>query len=269
MFDLPTPPYPAPTPQPAETSARPDQPLDDCITLDLSPYELPGYRQQGASALTTVCIVVAAEPGSCGTGQVSGHYLVKFGQAAIAERLYYNVARHSHLPQQRVFWGGIPGAPDLIAAAIRLQTQAFTPEHIDPIDGSVTYQGICRAITNGIDYLRHQALRAFLGADRPARAFVRGERLIGVSAADCTPYARDAAFWQWYVTEQRQSLPAAAAVVVIEALETLARHPDITDLIGDDLERSPFPGLQNGLEEYYVDAVAVTHAGLVEFLRSE
>jgi hypothetical protein len=43
-----------------------------------------------------------------------------------------------------------------------------------------------------------------------------------VSAGDCPPYVRDAAFWQWSVSEQRHSLPAAAAAVVIEALETIA-----------------------------------------------
>jgi hypothetical protein len=39
--------------------------------------------------------------------------------------------------------------------------------------------------------------------------------------------------------------------------------------MGDDLERSPFPELQNGLQEYYIDAMEVTHAGLVEFLRRD
>jgi hypothetical protein len=76
MLESPTLPYPAPTASPAEASARPAESLDDRIVLDLTPYDLPGYRQQGASALKTARSVVAAAHEAQDGHQSQGHYLV-------------------------------------------------------------------------------------------------------------------------------------------------------------------------------------------------
>jgi hypothetical protein len=239
------------------------------ISLDLTVYDLPGYRQQGISAVKTARVVVTDDPGWHGGRLAPNRYLVQFDQAAIAERLYFQVAHYFHLPQQPVFWTSVAGAPDLIAAAVRLEAQALLPEQIDLLAGSVTHCGKTLPLSNAIDYLRHVALRAYLGADGSARPVVRGTQMVGVSAADCVPYARDADGWRRSMHAQRLGQSATAAVVVLEGLEMIARHPEIVQLIGDDLERSPFPSLQKGLEEYYIDAVRVTHAALVEYLQNE
>ena len=88
----------------------------------------------------------------------------------------------------------------------------------------------------------------------------------GIDAADCTPL-QDEPFWRWflnyYQTENRAYLPT-----LLEMMQTIAGHPELSDLVEQELLDAPYPALRAGVFTPYSARLRATYAGLIEALRT-
>lgn len=241
-----------------------DWPADDTVSVDLSAYYILTYPKKRGLIRTARLVDKTSEEWE-NPKRVPISYLVKFGQSAIAERLYYRLARTLNVPQQHVFWGMFPGHDNFIASAIRFETEAFLPRGIDPIRGTVTYRRRIIPIANMCDYLRHQVLHRFCGAGDITQVMVRGEELFGIDAANCAFYAQDASSWllflEWHRIHHPKSVP-----VLLEMMHTIAARPDLPNLVAQEVAATSSIQYLADLAATYGPSLHTTHDALVEAL---
>src|SRR2546429_3030783 len=139
-------------------------PLDDQTPVDITPYYVSKHSKGGLS----YWVGAARRIGP--TAQEWEHrrkapisYLLKVGEDAIHERLYYLLARALNLPQQHVFWAITPPHRDLVAVAIQFEQTAFFPKRIDIATKTVVYRRKTYVIANAEDYWRHEILHHYCG----------------------------------------------------------------------------------------------------------
>src|SRR5437763_11553981 len=138
---------------------------DDLVPVDLSTYDLSYYSKQGLSQVKAArCLPEDTPEYWKKRKEFPILYLVKYIEHALAERLYYRLARTLNLPQQHVFWGVFPAYPDLIAVAICFEPSAFLPRSVYPLAGTVTYRRRAISLENALDQLRHRVLHTFCGS---------------------------------------------------------------------------------------------------------
>jgi hypothetical protein len=115
-------------------------PDDDHHVVSFDSYYLSSYSKQGLSTVKTARFMDDSSEVWRNRKRLPIQYLVKFGHHAVAERLYYRLARLFDLPQQSVFWGTRSGEPAVVAVAIQFEPAAFFPTSIDVGAGTVTYR---------------------------------------------------------------------------------------------------------------------------------
>lgn len=242
-------------------------PDDDLVPVDLSTYDLSYYSKQGLSQVKAARRLPEDTPEYWKKRkEFPILYLVKSIKHALAERLYYRLARTLNLPQQHVFWGVFPTCPDLIAVAIRFEPNAFFPSAVDPLAGTVTYRRRIIPVENALDKLRHRVLHSFCGSADGNQVMVNGKLLFGIDAADCTPSAHDASFWRWFL-EYYQTENPAYVPTLLGMMRTIAEHPELPDLVEQELLTAPYPTLRTEVFTHYSERLRTTYAGLVEALR--
>lgn len=242
-------------------------PDDDLVPIDLSTHDLSHYSKQGLSQVKAARRLPEDTPEYWKKRrQFPILYLVKYAEHALAERLYYRLARTLNLPQQHVFWGVYPAYPDLVAVAIRFETNAFFPSAVDPLAGTVTYRRRITPVENALDKLRHRVLHTFCGSADGNQVMVHGKLLFGIDAADCTPSPHNASFWHWFLDYYQTENPAYVPTL-LQMMQTIAEHPELPDLVEQELLSAPYPALRTGVLTPYSERLRTTYAGLVEALR--
>lgn len=240
---------------------------EDMTPIDLSLYDLSYYSKQGLSQIKAARRLPEDTPEYWKKRkEFPILYLVKYVEHALAERLYYRLARTLNLPQQHVFWGVFPAYPDLVAVAIRFEANAFFPSAVDALAGTVTYRRRIIPVDNALDKLRHRVLHSFCGSADGNQVMVNGKLLFGIDAADCTLSPQDASFWHWFLDYYQTENPAFVPTL-LEMMQTIAEHPELPDLVDQELLSAPYPALRTGILMRYGERLRTTYAGLVEALR--
>jgi hypothetical protein len=196
-------------------------------------------------------------------------YLLKVGNDAIHERLYYVLARVLNLPQQHMFWVIKPPSTDLVAVAIQFEREAFFPKRIDVSTKTVTYRRKNYVVPNAEDYWRHEVLHYYCGTGDIHQVMVKGNVLFGIDAADCSfhhPISQN--YWE-NLLEDYQTHDPARLPVFREMMQRIADHPELPDLVEQELANAPGPVLEHLARvghSGYGDNLREVHACLVQAL---
>jgi hypothetical protein len=245
-------------------------PLDDQTPVDITPYYVSKYSKGGLSYWVGAARRVGPAVQEWEQRRKAPiSYLLKVGEDAIHERLYYRVARALNLPQQHVFWAITPPHRDLVAAAIQFEQTAFFPKRIDMATQTVVYRRKTYVIANAEDYRRHEILHHYCGTGDIHQVMVKGNVLFGIDAADChfhAPFSEN--HWQW-VLEHYQTHHPSSLPVVREMMQRIAGHPELPDLVEQELINAPGPVLEHLAQlgrPSYGDSLRKMHASLVQAL---
>src|SRR5215469_9012239 len=107
-------------------------PLDDQTPVDMTPYYVSKYHKGGLSYWVGAARRIGPTAQDWEQRRKAPiTYLLKVGNDAIHERLYYVLARALNIAQQHVFWAIKPPYKDLISVAIQFEQEAFFPKSID------------------------------------------------------------------------------------------------------------------------------------------
>jgi hypothetical protein len=172
-------------------------------------------------------------------------YLLKVGRDAIHERLYYLLARVLNLPQQHVFWAIKPPFTDLIAVAIQFEREAFFPKRIDVPTKTALYRRKTYCVPNAEDFWRHGVLHRYCGTGDIHQAMVKEHVLFGIDAADCsfhTPLFPN--YWEDFLKHYQTHDPARLPILQ-EMMQRIAHHPELPDLVEQELTNAPGPVLDH------------------------
>jgi len=219
-------------------------PLDDQTPVDITPYYVSKYPKGGLSYWVGAarCVGPTMEDWEQ-RRKAPIKYLLKVGKDAIHERLYYVLARALNLPQQQVFWAVTPPYQDLVAVAIQFEAEAFFPKTIDIATKTVLYRRRNYAVVNSEDFWRHEVLHRYCGTGDIHQAMVKGNVLFGIDAADCgflPPISQD--HWKHFL-EHYQTHDPARLLVLREMMHHIADHPELPDLVEQELANAPGPAL--------------------------
>ncbi len=220
-------------------------PLDDRTPVDITPYYVSRYPKAGLSAWIGAARLIGDTAQEWERRrQAPIVYLLKVAGDAIHERLYYALARVLGLPQQHVYWAVTPPHEDLVAVAIRFEHEAFFPRSIDVSAQTVTYRRKTYHVPNTTDFWRHEVLHRYCGTGDIHQAMVKGNVLFGIDAADCmfhAPFIQD--YWPHYIEYYRTHGPERLPVIR-EMMQRIASHPELPDLVVQELLAAPGPVLE-------------------------
>jgi hypothetical protein len=239
-------------------------PDDDHQVVSFDSYYLSSYSKQGLSTVKTARSMDDSSEAWRNRKRLPIQYLVKFGHHAVAERLYYRLARLFDLPQQHVYWGTRSGEPAVVAVAIQFEPAAFFPKAIDVGAGTVTYRRRTIPVPNATEYGYHRALHTFCGSHDGNQVMVKDGRIFGIDAADCRPSAANTDAWRyfldWYAERQPDMVPS-----IIAMLKRIARRDDIPAIVEAELKTAPSLRVRDVLPGY-CRALQETHAALCAVL---
>ena len=200
-------------------------------------------------------------------------YLIKYGGQAVAERLYYRLARVFGLPQQWVFWANdgevvdqwcrtiptlrrlasLPLADRHLYSPIPLSCQAAVAIQFEPDarfaaalteDRStvVCDDGQRATPANALDSIRHNALHIFCGSGDSSQTMLRQDTLFGIDAANCLTQHRAASYWLGMLSEKARSRPIYPTFR--EMLKTIVQCATLAETASQELTDAPFPEVQ-------------------------
>ena len=171
-------------------------------------------------------------------------YLLKYKEAAIAERVYYRLARHFDLPQQHVFWAILQeadGNPGEVAAAIKYEPEAVLPKSIDLEPGTAMHRGKRWPVENPWDFVRHWVMHVFCSSfDGANQVMLKGATLFGVDAAECRFEGQSVGQWRAWIERDVRSKSEPEQQVIYAMLRRLADSPRLPQLVLDELLAAPF-----------------------------
>lgn len=217
-------------------------PPDDQIPVDITRYYITRYPHKGLSAWIGAARLVGDTWEEWQKRRAAPiQYLLKVADEAVSERLYYRLARTLDLPQQHVFWAVNPLRAGLIGVAIQFEREAFFPGDIDVRANTVTYRRKTSPVANAADFWRHGVLHSYCGTGDIHQAMVKGKVLFGIDAADCMFRAPlFEGYWRDYLAHYRQHEPARVPVI-LAMMGRIAGHPELPDLIEQELVEAPGP----------------------------
>ena len=171
-------------------------------------------------------------------------YLFKYGDGAVAERVYYRLARALDLPQQHVFWGLVAEGADRIGdtvVAIKFEREAVYPKSIRLETGEALYRGHRLPADNLMDSARHWVMHVFCHSrDGSNQVMVRGNTLFGIDAAECAFEALSAENWSEWLAKSVETKPDVVQAVIYPWLNRLATTDDLPALARDELLSAPY-----------------------------
>lgn len=245
-------------------------PLDDQTLVDITLYYVSKHTKGGLSYWVGAARRIGPTAQDWEKRRKAPiTYLLKVANDAIHERLYYVLARTLNLPQQHVFWAVTPPHTDLIGVAIQFEQGAFFPTSIDVPTKTVLYRRKNYVVPNAEDYWRHEVLHRYCGTGDIHQAMVKGNVLFGIDAADCSfgsPLFQD--YWEAFL-EHYQTHDPARLPVLREMMQRIADHPELPDLVEQELANAPGPVFECiarfGYSDYG-DNLREMHACLVQAL---
>lgn len=244
-------------------------PVDDQTPVDITSYYVSKYSKGGLSYWVGAARAIGPTAQDWEQRRKAPIvYLLKVGSDAIHERLYYRLARRLNLPQQHVFWAITPPHTDLVAVAIQFESEAFFPKQIDVSAKTVIYRRKTYTVPNAEDFWRHDVLHYYCGTGDIHQAMVKGMMLFGIDAADCTfqaPFLEH--HWQWYLDHYQKHDPARLPAIH-EMMQHIARHPELPDLVEQELRDAPGPVINHlaHLHSSYGENIRMMHQELLQVL---
>lgn len=245
-------------------------PDDDQTPIDITPYYVTKHTKGGLS----YWVGAARRIGPTAQDwkqrrKVPIVYLLKVGSDAIHERLYYVLARALNLPQQHVFWAITPPHNDLIAVAIKFEQDAFYPKKIDIPTKTAWYRRKPYAVSNAEDFWRHDVLHYYCGTGDIHQVMIKEEVLFGIDAADCSfhaPFLQN--YWQHYLDHYQAHDPECLPIVY-EMMQRIADHPELPDLIEQEIVHAPEPVLSYLIRSHqtYPENIHAMHQELLRTLQ--
>jgi hypothetical protein len=103
------------------------------------------------------------------------------------------------------------------------------------------------------------------------QAMVKGRALFGIDAADCMFHAPVfTGFWRDYLVQYRSHEPESLPII-LEMMRRIASHPELPDLIDQELEEAPCPVFDIPYREVarYGSDVRLMHQDLMDALERE
>lgn len=244
-------------------------PVDDRTPVDITNYYVTTYAKRGLSSWIGAARQVEETAEAWKNRRKAPiQYLLKVATDAIHERLYYVLARRLDLPQQQVFWAVNPRHDDLIGVAIRFEKEAFFLSAIDLFGKTATYRRKVHLVPNADDFLRHGVLHSYCGTGDIHQAMVKQRILFGIDAADClfhAPFGKDS--WRAYLAYYRTKRPEALPII-LDMMERIARHPELPELLEQELLAAPGEVLNRPLNDVRLSSanLRAMHSCLIQAL---
>ena len=242
-------------------------PTDDSRRVNIDEFTLRPYPKAKNSRIDA-----AYRPGDHHRDSAPA-YLIKYGGQAVAERLYYRLARVFGLPQQWVFWANdgevvdqwcrtIPTLRRLAslpladrhlyspiplscqaAVAIQFELDARFAAALNEDRSTVVCDDGQRATpANALDSIRHNALHIFCGSGDSSQTMLRQDTLFGIDAANCLTQHRAASYWLGMLSEKARSRPIYPTFR--EMLKTIVQCATLAETASQELAEAPFPEVQ-------------------------
>ena len=247
-------------------------PLDDQTPVDITPYYVSKYPKGGLSYWVGAAHSIGPTAQDWELRRRAPIvYLLKVGSDAIHERLYYVLARALKLPQQHVYWAVTPPYTDLVAVAIQYEQEAFFPRRIDVPTKTAWYRRKSYFVANAEDFWRHDVLHYYCGTGDIHQAMIKEHVLFGIDAADCgfrVLFLEN--YWKRFLDHYQSHDPARLSVID-GMMQRIAQHPELPELIEQELVNAPGPVLKHLPCGYhaYSENVQAVHNELLQTLQQE
>ena len=149
---------------------------------------------------------------------------------------------------------------------IQFEREAFFPKTIEVLTKLVHYRRKNLVVPNAEDFWRHEVLHSYCGTGDIHQAMVKGNVLFGIDAADCRfhpPLFQG--YWQ-HLLEHDQTHDPARLPLHREMMQHIAAHPELPDLVEQELANAPGPVWKHLGLSHYGENIRKMHANLIQAL---